>query len=95
MKKMEFSKKILVVTFGIAVVIIAYAMFVQMLVILKDYHGGTEIVTVLIGALAAEVTAGTGFYYWKAKRENELKLKKKFGELYEQEQETTTYQEEY
>mgnify|MGYP003429355701 CR=1 FL=1 len=77
MKKMEFSKKILVVTFGIAVVIIAYAMFVQMLVILKDYHGGT------------------GFYYWKAKRENELKLKKKFGELYEQEQETTTYQEEY
>lgn len=95
MKKMEFSKKILVVTFGIAVVIIAYAMFVQMLVILKDYHGGTEIVTVLIGALAAEVTAGTGFYYWKAKRENELKLKKKFGELYGQEQETTTYQEEY
>jgi len=76
---MEFSKKILFVTLIVAIIIIAYAMWIQYLIITKDYQGGTEIVTSLIVALGAEVTAGTSFYYWKSKKENEIKLRKQYG----------------
>jgi len=76
---MEFSKKILFTTLIIALIIIAYAMWIQYLIITKDYQGGTEIVTSLIVALGAEVTAGTSFYYWKSKKENEIKLRNQYG----------------
>lgn len=67
---MEFSKKILMVTFYIAILILAYAMWIQYLIIVKDYHGDTNIVITIISVLGAEVATGTGFYYWKSKAEN-------------------------
>lgn len=83
---MEFSKKILIVTFINALIIIAYAMFIQYLVIAKDYTGGTEIITTLIASLGVEVTAGTSFYYWKSKQENIIKLKSQYGVINEDEE---------
>lgn len=68
--KMEFSKKILLVTSVIAVFILAYAMSIQYLIIVRDYQGDTNIVITLLTVLGAEVATGTGFYYWKAKSEN-------------------------
>lgn len=67
---MEFSKKILLVTFFIALIIVGYAMWIQYLIISKDYMGDTNIIITLISVLGAEVATGTGFYYWKAKAEN-------------------------
>lgn len=79
-KKTEFSKKILYVTVGVAIIIFAYAMWIQYLIISKDYHGDTSIVITLLTVIGAEITAGTSFYYYKARSENLLKIRKSFGE---------------
>lgn len=84
---MEFSKKILLVTSVIAVFILAYAMGIQYLIIVRDYHGDTNIVITLLTVLGAEVATGTGFYYWKAKSENVEREKGRNASLYEQEEE--------
>ncbi|MCM3387357.1 hypothetical protein M3649_04310 [Ureibacillus chungkukjangi] len=82
MKKMEFSKKILYVTFILAIVIFSYAMWIQYLIVTSGFIGDTSIVTTLLTVLGAEITAGTSFYYWKSRRENEIKLKATYGENY-------------
>lgn len=78
----EFSKKILMVTFGIAIVIIAFTMFIIYTGTVNGYGADSSNLNTLLGGLFAEITAGTSFYYWKSRRENEIKLKKMFGEDY-------------
>lgn len=69
-KKMEFSKKILVVAGIINIVVILFSCV--MIWETKD----TTALAYLIPSVAAEVATGTGFYYSKAKVENRIKLMK-------------------
>lgn len=73
MKKPEFSKMIMA-AFGIlAIIITAYTMAVVW---------KTEDLSPLewlIPAIFAGLTTATGFYYSKAKAENQIKLRKKYG----------------
>ena len=67
--KMEFSKKILLVAgiTNLAVIIFACVMMWRTF--------DTSPLAYLIPSVAAEVATGTGYYYWKAKAENQIKLK--------------------
>ena len=67
---MEFSKKILYIV-GILTTAVVIATFVVMW-----YTQNVEPLQVLIPAIFAEAAAGTGFYYWKAKTENKIKITK-------------------
>lgn len=66
---MEFSKKILLVAgiTNLAVIIFACVMMWRTF--------DTSPLAYLIPSVAAEVATGTGYYYWKAKAENQIKLK--------------------
>lgn len=79
--KMEFSKKLLIVVFAITIVITACAMA------MSYTTQTTDVYAYLIPAIFAELGVGTGFYYWKAKKENEIKLKG----YYETEEENEHY----
>lgn len=83
--KIEFSKLILIVTFAIALVIISFTMVIIYLGTVNGYGADSSNLNTLLGGLFAEVAAGTGFYYWKARRENEIKLRKTYGEDYTKE----------
>lgn len=82
--KMEFSKKILLVAgvVNIAVIIFACVMMWRTF--------DTSPLAYLIPAVAAEVATGTGYYYWKAKAENQIKLKKIYGDLNEEDADDTS-----
>lgn len=68
--KVEFSKKIFMgVTAGVLVVTL-FAMY--MVWETKD----TSVLSYLIGGVFAEFGVATGFYYNKAKAENEIKISK-------------------
>ena len=69
-KKMEFSKKILIVV-SIATVLIVIASFILMWRTM-DLSPLSYIIT----GIFAELASATGFYYWKAKNENMIKLTK-------------------
>ena len=73
--KTEFSKKILFVAglTNLAVIIFAFIMMWRTL--------DLSPLAYLIPAVAAEVTAGTSFYYTKAKAENMIKLRQIYGKL--------------
>lgn len=72
-RRMEFSKKILLVAGAINIGVIVFAC------VMIWRTGNLEPLAYLIPAVAAEVATGTGYYYWKAKAENTIKLKKKYG----------------
>lgn len=76
-KKAEFSK-IIMAAFGIlAVIITAFTMAIVW------RTGDTSPLEWLIPAIFAGLTTATGFYYSKAKAENQIKLRKKYGaEIY-------------
>lgn len=82
--KMEFSKKILLVAgvVNIAVIIFACVMMWRTF--------DTSPLAYLIPAVAAEVATGTGYYYWKAKAENQIKLKKIYGDIKEDDADDTS-----
>lgn len=66
--KIEFSKKLLYVIFIVTGIIIAFTLaFVWR-------TGDSAPLLYLIPAVFVEVGTATGFYYWKAKAENEIKL---------------------
>ena len=69
-EKMEFSKKIFV---GVTIGVIIVSMF-SMYMAYKT--NDTSILGYLIGGCFAELATATGFYYNKAKAENEIKIKK-------------------
>ena len=68
--KTEFSKKILI-TVTIATILIVIASFVLMWRMM-DLSPLSYIIT----GIFAELASATGFYYWKAKNENMVKLTK-------------------
>jgi hypothetical protein len=72
--KTEFSKKLLYVIFFVTAIIIAFTLYI--IYETKD----TSPLSYLIPAIFTEVATATGFYYWKAKKENEIKLRKLYGQ---------------
>ena len=71
---MEFSKIIVIAVSILTAVISCFAMFAMLLI------GDLSALPVLITAIFAAFTAGTGFYYNKAKAENLKKLAKELKE---------------
>ena len=85
-KKREFSKIIIaivgtatgiVTVFTLAVAELATATVFTLAVVWKT--GDTSPLAYLIPAIFAELATATGFYYSKAKAENRIKLRKKYG----------------
>ncbi len=74
---MEFSKKILIFAGTINLFVIFFACYMMW----KSVN--CEPLAFLIPSVAAETATGTGFYYQKAKAENEIKLKQQKGEAYD------------
>lgn len=67
---MEFSKKIFV---GVTIGVIIISVFTMIMTwITKDM----SMLAYLIPAVFAEFATATGFYYWKAKNENMVKIGK-------------------
>lgn len=71
-KKLEFSKKILIVAGLLNVFVIAFSC------VMIWRTADTTPLAYLIPSVAAEVATGTGFYYSKAKVENRIKLMKAY-----------------
>lgn len=74
--KTEFSKKLLYVIFAVTGIIIAFTLYIVW------RTGDTSPLAYLIPAIFTEVATATGFYYWKARKENEIKLSRIYGEHY-------------
>ena len=66
--KIEFSKKILIVSYIIAISITIFTCILAFLQ--KDISSFSAIVLSCWG----EVTVGNAFYYWKARSENKVKI---------------------
>jgi hypothetical protein len=76
-KKREFSKIIISAVGAVTIVVTAFTL------IMVWRTGDTSPLAYLIPAFFAETAAATGFYYSKAKAENRIKLRKKYGpEIY-------------
>lgn len=73
-KRMEFSKKMLIASYSVGVVILIFAMVMQWLFLSNGYEGSSEIVVTLITGAFAEMGIVTSMYSWKAKMENKIKL---------------------
>lgn len=72
-KKREFSKVILAVVGAVTGIVTAFTLAV----VWKT--GDTSPLAYLIPAVFAELATATGFYYNKAKAENRIKLRQKYG----------------
>lgn len=64
----EFSKLLLRMIVGLTMVIIFFCIFFCF------KFETTEPLTYLVPSVFTELAAGTGFYYWKAKSENKIKI---------------------
>lgn len=73
MKKLEFSKLIMLVVGAVTIAVTAFTL----LIVWKT--NDTSPLAYLIPAVFAELSVGTGFYYSKAKAENRIKLRKVYG----------------
>lgn len=73
-KTMEFSKKILVVAWVSGSTVVIFALWLTYKMVIGGYSGDTSLIAIILSGGFAEITAGTGFYYWKARKENEIKL---------------------
>ena len=67
---MEFSKKLLFLLLGIQIFTIVSSFILMLLCRTTD---GIEF---LIPSVSAELSVAVGFYYWKAKAENLLKIRR-------------------
>lgn len=74
-RKPEFSKVVAVI--GIVMWLIVNIFGMAMMVLTYDLTP----LAYVIGSVDAVVAVVLGFYYWKAKAENQIKLKKEYGEL--------------
>lgn len=72
-KKREFSKVILAVVGAVTGIVTAFTLAI----VWKT--GDTSPLAYLIPAVFAELATATGFYYSKAKAENRIKLRQKYG----------------
>ena len=73
-KKLEFSKILFICVSVLVTIVIAYSM------VLMWKTNDTSGLAYLIPAAFAELATATGFYYNKARHENEIKLRKRYGE---------------
>lgn len=71
-KKTEFSKKIFYIITTLTIIIVLYSMA------LMWYTQDSSALSYLIPAIFGELGVSTGFYYWKARTENKIKLEKKY-----------------
>ena len=77
MKKIEFSKLIMIFTGAVVILITAFTMFM----IFRTNN--LDPLMYLIPAAFGAFGTAAGFYFSKAKRENEIKLRKEYGsEIY-------------
>lgn len=74
---MEFSKKILVVSWITGMMIITYALWLSYMMIIKGHQGDVSIIITILSGAFTEITAGTSFYFWKARFENEERERRK------------------
>lgn len=72
-KKREFSKVLIASVGAVTLVVTAFTLAVVW------RTGDTLPLAYLIPAVFAELATATGFYYSKAKAENRIKLRKKYG----------------
>lgn len=76
-KKIEFSKLIMLTVGAVTIVVVAFTLFMMWKT--QDLSP----LAYLIPAVFTELSVGTGFYYSKAKAENRIKLRQKYGsEIY-------------
>lgn len=76
-KNVEFSKIIMIVVGAVTFIVTAFTLVIVFVT------GDTSPLAYLIPAVFAEFATATGFYYYKARKENEIKLRKKYGaEIY-------------
>lgn len=80
-EKMEFSKKIFYMITIFTIIIVIFSMILMW--ITKD----TSPLSYLIPGIFGEFATATAFYYWKAKKENEIKLKLLYKDAFEEEAE--------
>ena len=71
-RKVEYSKLIFALVAGLNIGVIIYSLV--MMAITRDLTP----LAYIIPATAADMATATGFYYWKARAENKIKLKKKY-----------------
>lgn len=69
-QKMEFSKKIFYIVIFLFISVIVFSMA------LMWKTDNTDALAYLIPSVAGLATTSVGFYYWKAKMENVIKLSK-------------------
>lgn len=69
----EFSKAILFVVAAVVFVVIIFSMV--MIAITKDLGP----IDWILGGLFSLANVAVGFYYWKARKENEIKLRVAYG----------------
>lgn len=74
---MEFSKKIIIFMTVFTIVITVYALA------LMWRTGDTSPLAYLIPSVFTEYATATGFYYWKARAENKIKLMQRYGKTAE------------
>lgn len=74
---MEFSKKIFIFVSFITLSVTAFSL------VLMWKFGDLSAMAYLIPSVFAEFATATGFYYWKARTENKIKLMKKHGDIAE------------
>ena len=72
-KKREFSKVLIASVGAVTLVVTAFTLAVVW------RTGDTSPLAYLIPAVFAKLATATGFYYSKAKAENRIKLRKKYG----------------
>lgn len=73
-RKTEFSKKLLFAIMFINLLIISFTMY------MTYKTNDLSSLQFLITGIFAQTATGIGFYYNKAKKENEIKLARKYGE---------------
>lgn len=79
---MEFSKKIFIFVSFITTSVATFSL------VLMWKFGDLSAMAYLIPSVFAEFATATGFYYWKARTENKIKLLKKHGKIAEKAIET-------
>lgn len=68
-KKMEMSKKILIAH------IFAWIILTGVGIVLAWYREDSSVLRIVTTGTMSGLSVATGFYFWKARRENEIKLK--------------------
>jgi ABC-type Na+ efflux pump permease subunit len=71
---MEFSKRILLASYAIAIVVIIYTMYIVYMMVVGDYTGDPTSLNTLIMLTLGELAGANSFYFWKAKAENLSKM---------------------